>query len=1118
MNKRMKKQLVAILLSAAMIVLLLPMTGFGTVVTAAEEQDKTITGLGTSSIKAPKDPEDENADWTGSYVWFGKYGGTPLKFRVLAPQTNLYGSNTMLLDCDNALYKFAFDKDNVANSGANSPTQWLYSDLRANLNENGFLDRANGLSECEKAAIAYSRITSHPLVSGTGINNVSYSTKTVHGNFVGIGGDKIFVLDAEDVSNRLYGYQVSDDARAVRVKETLKGEHAWWWVRSGCTGSFSDYVGMVNSQGDLTQDVPNEKNDVSPALNVSQSSVLFTSLVSGTAGQDGAEYKLTLRDTKLTIGFTGGQTVYYANKKVYIPYTISGDYANTAERVSVLVLDKDFKLGNTNNANVIYYGKLPTTETFSKSGTAVFTLPSGLDINEWGNSYYVYILAEDLNGMRESDYASTPKQVAKPAVDKTIISAKAKSDSIVKGTTQTFNVITTSDVLELILYSEDGKTKVNSWGYSGNCVLKDGVRKWTVSQTINTPGDRKLVFKGAAKKNLPVTNAVNVSFKVKDTAVISASVRFETLKQGYSQEFTVQTTSDAKYLMLYGEGGNLVKTWTATSSNSTVSGGVRTWTVYQNINTAGNRKLTIKAGTTTTPTDEKVTVSFKVVDVWVEYAWIESETIGKGGIQKFSVGTSSNAEYLMLYAEDGSLVQTWKASSSNSTSTGSTRHWTVERAINSLGYRQLVLKAGKTKTPGELTQTVNFSVAEKRVIDARVVNNSIAKGQTQTFDVWTTADVKYLMLYAEDGNLVKTWAANSSNSTETAAKTRIWKVQLAINTPGNRTLTFKGGTTNKTPVTNEKTVSFSVANTAITSVTAQYDVIAKGGNQVFIVKTPLETTKVVEYAEDGKTLVKTWEASSADCTVSDGVRTWTLTQKINTAGNRNLIFKGGNKNFINPSGKTASFKVLSAVPVTADYFPHLRFRNWISENVDTNHDGKLSESELGVKVININDLGVRNLKGIEFFTSLEEFYCVDCDIESLDLSRNILLEYLDCTTNDFTEIDLSANRNLREVHLDCTHLTSLDMSDHPLLYWLDCSNCEITSLNVSNCPALDYLDCRLNQIEKLDLKDNTKLETLWATDNLLTTLDLSNNPALREVRVDSGVTVRGIDSKYIIRG
>ena len=275
---------------------------------------------------------------------------------------------------------------------------------------------------------------------------------------------------------------------------------------------------------------------------------------------------------------------------------------------------------------------------------------------------------------------------------------------------------------------------------------------------------------------------------------------------------------------------------------------------------------------------------------------------------------------------------------------------------------------------------------------------------------------------------------------------------------------------------------------------------------------------MVEYAEDGKTLVKTWEASSADCTVSGGVRTWTLTQKINTAGNRNLIFKGGNKDFINPSGKTAGFKVLSAVPVTADYFPNPRFRNWISENADTNHDGKLSESELGLKVININDLGIRKLKGIEFFNSLEELYCVNCDIASLDLSRNILLEYLDCTSNDFTEIDLSANRNLREVHLDCTHLTSLDMSDHPLLYWLDCSNCEITSLNVSNCPALDYLDCRLNQIEKLDLKDNTKLETLWATDNLLTTLDLSNNPALREVRVDSGVTVSGIDSKYIIRG
>ncbi|MBO7515490.1 MAG: hypothetical protein J6T47_07710, partial [Lachnospiraceae bacterium] len=70
--------------------------------------------------------------------------------------------------------------------------------------------------------------------------------------------------------------------------------------------------------------------------------------------------------------------------------------------------------------------------------------------------------------------------------------------------------------------------------------------------------------------------------------------------------------ADCNYLAEYAEGGNLVTTWTASSSNSTVSGNVRTWTLTQTINSAGNRTLLFKAGKNSAVTAAERNVSFTV--------------------------------------------------------------------------------------------------------------------------------------------------------------------------------------------------------------------------------------------------------------------------------------------------------------------------------------------------------------------------------------------------------------------------------------------------------------------------------------------------------------------------
>ena len=295
-----------------------------------------------------------------------------------------------------------------------------------------------------------------------------------------------------------------------------------------------------------------------------------------------------------------------------------------------------------------------------------------------------------------------------------------------------------------------------------------------------------------------------------------------------------------------------------------------------------------------------------VAEAGVISATAKNAVIKAGGEQVFTVKTTADAKYLMEYAENGNLVKTWTASSSNSTVSGNVRTWTVSQNIRDAGKRKLTFKAGKTQTSAAVQKTATFTVEDVWVNSAAVKFATIVKGTSQKFTVKTTSSAKYLMLYAEAGNLVKTWAA-SGNST-VSGDVRTWTVNLNINTPGNRTLTLKAGKTT-TPSIYASTVSFKVVNTGVISASAKYATINRGTSQVFTVKTTADAKYLVEYAEDGKTVVKAWTASSSNSTVSGNVRTWTLTQTIRDAGNRNLIFKAGTASTPTAAQRSAGFVV-----------------------------------------------------------------------------------------------------------------------------------------------------------------------------------------------------------------
>ena len=90
------------------------------------------------------------------------------------------------------------------------------------------------------------------------------------------------------------------------------------------------------------------------------------------------------------------------------------------------------------------------------------------------------------------------------------------------------------------------------------------------------------------------------------------------------------------------------------------------------------------------------------------------------------------------------------------------------------------------------------------------------------------------------------------------------------------------------------------------------------------------------------------------------------------------------------------------------HFPDKNFRNWILKQ-DYGKDGLLTNAEItAVKSIDVSTLNIANLKGIEFFTSLESLFCYNNQLTSLDVSKNTALKIIDCYLNAIRSENMDA--------------------------------------------------------------------------------------------------------------
>lgn len=312
----------------------------------------------------------------GNQVYFGTYSGSPVKYRVLSsPDTMLTTNKSLLLDCNTILATKTFEE---------AMNDSFYADTMFSNMEMGAIEITT-LKACQ----------------------YSYTMGGVTPNWVDNEASRhVFCLSIAE-ADTLYK---DDTARIKTGSDFLR-------LRSCYETSSYEYTGGVTDAGVVTAVYKGVDKGVSPALNVSLSSVLLAS-VSGSTAKSSAlapvdnstatEWKLTLLDSSKTVDVTGGQDIKRQGTTITVPYTCTG---SDVSQISIMITDKAY---GASDAQVLYYGKLQGVTTDSTTGTGTFTLPDDLAAKTCGTDYYAYIIAEDINVATTTDYASAPAQITIP--------------------------------------------------------------------------------------------------------------------------------------------------------------------------------------------------------------------------------------------------------------------------------------------------------------------------------------------------------------------------------------------------------------------------------------------------------------------------------------------------------------------------------------------------------------------------------------------------------------------------------------------------------------------------------------------------------------------------------
>ena len=159
-----------------------------------------------------------------------------------------------------------------------------------------------------------------------------------------------------------------------------------------------------------------------------------------------------------------------------------------------------------------------------------------------------------------------------------------------------------------------------------------------------------------------------------------------------------------------------------------------------------------------------------------------------------------------------------------------------------------------------------------------------------------------------------------------------------------------------------------------------------------------------------------------------------------------------------------------------------------------------------ITYLNIANLGISDLTGIEDFTALVTLNCANSNLTSLDLSNNLDLVTLICSGNNLSTLNISLNTALKKIDITDNLFTSIDFSNNTNLERLLCSFNQLSNLNILSNTALVEVNCSSNQLLSVDANNGNNQN--------LQNFDLRNNPNLRCILVDDINAAAGYTGWY----
>ena len=217
-------------------------------------------------------------------------------------------------------------------------------------------------------------------------------------------------------------------------------------------------------------------------------------------------------------------------------------------------------------------------------------------------------------------------------------------------------------------------------------------------------------------------------------------------------------------------------------------------------------------------------------------------------------------------------------------------------------------------------------------------------------------------------------------------------------------------------------------------------------------------------------------------------------------------FNPSSKTFVNSAlSPVAKVEIETQTLINSTAFTDANFQTYLKTKWNPGADGKASYREcMNTDLLNVSNLEISSLKGIEHFANLKKLLCNNNKLTSLyEVHYLPFLTDLYCDNNFLTVLDMGKNPYLTTLSCNSDQLPALYVSSNSKLINLFCDNNELTSLDLTDCTSLSQMICSNNNLSSLDLSKNTNLVNLYVESNKLTSLDVSKNTNLVNLSVES---------------